>query len=195
MKFTVDYEHIFFDRYVVNKKNEAEYILQKAFDEIGCMVFINNNEIVVEAHDLEAQVKTDDVIKLLKLEFFILLKEYEEIEETVVKDSFAEAVQYIRERYLEESLTVEEICQSCSMNRSALDRIFADKADMSASEYIRHIRVEKAKELVALGERMETIASLCGFGSVKTMQRAFKAVYGRTPAEYRMGKLDSKEQE
>lgn len=191
MKFKVDYEHIFFDRYTLTeseKKEEALKILERVLkDEL-----IDTENCIVEicADCAEKEMALIRVIKLLKKEFFLILEE-EKIEKREEPDMIDYAEKYIIENYLYEEFCALRVCDRCNMKRGALDDAFKKRFSKSITEYIRDLRVKKAIELIGENEKMEKIAYLCGFGSVKTMQRAFKSVCGMTPGNYRLGRLDS----
>lgn len=193
MKFKVDYEHIFFDRYTLcgdEKKREAENILKRVFKE--SLKNIENDVIELTAGDAEKEIEIEEKIQMLKYEFFLMLEPfYEEVHEEAL-DTVLQAEKYIRQKYLYETLCASMVCDRFEIDRKALDKAFCERFSKTVSEYIRYIRVEKSKEHIKRGERLETVADLCGFGSVKTMQRAFKSIYGKTPGEYRCGLLDSK---
>lgn len=196
MDLIFDYEHIFFDRYRLTdeeKKQEAVKVLKAAFkdnifDEEGCRV-------EVHALDAEAEVSLMRKLRMLKREFFLTLKEETEAEEEEIvpekPDVIDIAEKYIREKYTDESLCAMRVCEYCNESRKKLDRGFEERFSKSISGYMRALRVDKAAELIQMGEKMEDIAYLCGFGSLKTMQRAFKSEKGKTPCEYRPARLDS----
>lgn len=182
MTFIVDYEHIFFDRYAVDKRKEAEFILSEVFKD---KAEICENKIIVDDNcDINC------IIKLLKHEFFILLIPCEEpVEEA---DSEKLAIDCIKSRFMDASLTVEEICDYCGTKRSVLDRQFVSLFGKTVTEYIKYCRVEEAEKLLQRGERVENVAALSGFGSVKTMRRALRSISGKNPSEYKTGCIDSK---
>ena len=198
MDFIFDYEHMFFDRYCLTdeeKKREAVKILKAVFknellDEESCRV-------EVCAFDAEAEISLMRKLRMLKREFFLTVKKEEEKtkEQRVVEepDVIDVAEKYIREKYPHEELCAMRVCEYCGESRKRLDRGFEERFSKSISGYIRAIRVAKAAELIQMGEKMEDVAYLCGFGSVKTMQRSFKSELGQTPCEYRPARLDSTE--
>ena len=193
MVFKIDYEHIFFDRYELSqeeKKKEAFKIIERLFkdaklDKDSCRMEIDTNHA-------QEEIEFNKKQRLMEKEFFVLLSLQQETEEVKeAPDIIAVAEKYIRENY--ESLCTSRVCERCNISRKVLDNGFNKRFSKSVSEYIKCIRVMKAAELIESGERMEKVAYLCGFGSIKTMQRAFKGVYGKTPVEFRGGRLDIKD--
>ncbi len=186
MTFKIDYEHIFFDRYKLSenqKKAEAESILKKIFKEqvtIG-----ENHAIELLMTDAEKEIETEKLIKMLRDEFFLIIEPFYEYEEKYEPDIIEQAEKYIKQNYLYESLCAPKVCEYFEIDRKVLDKAFNERFSKTVTEYIKYVRVEKAKEHIAHGEKLNLVAMLCGFGSVKTMERSFKAVCGKTPGEYR----------
>ena len=186
MKFTVDYEHIFFDKYILSgdeKKRDAENILKRVFKDT--LVSSENGMIELTARDAEKEIEAKEKIEMLKYEFFLLLEPfYEEVHEEE-PDIIEQAAKYIRQKYLYDTLCAQEVCERFNIERKALDKAFCERFSKTVSEYIKYTRVEKTIDLIKSGEKLEKVADLCGFGSLKTMQRSFKSVCGKTPGEYR----------
>lgn len=154
------------------------YILKKALDEKKCDYTIEDDSIILNDEDYVAEKLLDT----LKREFFILLEK--EKEEAVAAISIEEKIEeYIRKMYLYETFSVGEICDKFEIKRGLLDKLFVKKYNMTAKEYLKRIRVSKGKEMLEEGYKVNMVSSLCGFGSVKTMQRAFKEVYNMTPSQ------------
>lgn len=199
MKFNLDFEHIFFDRYDLSdneKVHEAEKIIEKAFKGMEYEADWEKRVFNVEPYGIESEIRLNEIIKMLKKEFFILLKIEESVKPTAKKvDCVEKAERYIRQNYLYETLSASEVSDYCKTDRKALDKAFEKRYSKTLSEYIKYVRVEETKNHIAAGGKMEDIAYLCGFGSVKTMQRSFKSVCGKTPGEYRRSLLDSKDTE
>lgn len=193
MILKIDYEHIFFDRFEnIDKMRETDYIITKALEEIGCTFKKDANCYNIEA-DFEQSVKIEKLKGILKKEFFILTDEKKLDEKAVKSDICCEIISYIRQNYQYDTLTVDEICENVNLSRYEAEKYVKRQYGITISEYIRNLRVEKAQEMLKENITTELCAQLCGFGSAKTMQRAFGAVCGITPAKWRSANLDSKE--
>lgn len=195
MKLVITYDEIFFDRYNMNetdKRNHALYIIEKALEEREINYTIDGNILITDDTDFEKEISFTKIAEILKREFFIFLnKEEPKITESK-SDALTGAESYIRKNYVNIALSMENVCEELNITRKQLDNMFLKKHALTAKEYLKRLRVEKAKELVEQGESMETAASYCGFGGVKTMYRAFKDVLGCTPGECRNGYLTEK---
>lgn len=195
MKFTVDYEHIFFDRYSLeeeNKKKEARVIIKKVFKDEVKMLEMKNLQVEISPQGAEAEILFEKNREQIKREFFLKLVPVCEKIEVEKEESLIEKAQgYINSNYLYDTLCISDICDYCRVSRKVLDRAFEEAFGKTVSEYIKEKRVDCAESLIREGNNLEVVADICGFGSLKTMQRAFKSLRGKTPGEYRLSKLDS----
>jgi two-component system response regulator YesN len=64
-------------------------------------------------------------------------------------------------------------------------RLFKDEVGMTFSDYLTHIRMERAKELLARGDlRPGEISALVGYEDPKYFGQIFKRVAGMSPIDY-----------
>ena len=68
-------------------------------------------------------------------------------------------------------------------------RCFKKNGTENISDYLTNYRIAKAKELLALSGAEEVsvseVSMRCGFGSLRTFMRVFKASEGITPGQFR----------
>jgi AraC-like DNA-binding protein len=97
----------------------------------------------------------------------------------------SQAKSFIEERYAEE-LTVADVSSHLGMSRFVLYRKFKSVEGVSPCEYLRHVRLMKALELLPSGQSTVTeIAYLLGFGDLARFDKVFKRAMGVTPSAYR----------
>lgn len=92
---------------------------------------------------------------------------------------------YVMENFTRSDLTVGEVAKHCFVDTSYIRRAFKKAYDMSISEYILSLRMEKAKELIK-GNRLK-LAAVCtqvGFEDYNYFSRAFKRYYSISPKKY-----------
>ncbi|MGM9552061.1 MAG: helix-turn-helix domain-containing protein [Clostridia bacterium] len=199
MKFEVDCSRIFFDKYSLSereKEDNAKYIVEKVLNEIG-IDFTNDNLVFTVAdNDFEKGMKVIKEVKTLKEEFFIIIKTKSDNEEInpvpSSEETRDEAEDYIYKNYQYDYLSPQYVCDALNLNRKRTDALFLKKHNVTMREFILRVRVEKAKKMLLEGLNNEQCAECAGFGSVKTMQRAFKNICGQTPMEYKASCIDSK---
>lgn len=86
----------------------------------------------------------------------------------------------------DENFGVSELADKMKMNRSAVHRKLKSSTKKSVSEFIREIRLEKAKQL--LEERSDNISEVAynvGFGSPSYFSKCFHDYFGYAPAEFK----------
>ena len=94
---------------------------------------------------------------------------------------------YIGE-HLAEELSVPLLCQEFHIGRSKLYELAQSHFGCSISEYIRLVRLEKAKELLAeLSLSVSQVSEAVGFKDVNYFIRFFKKHSGVTPKKYQSG--------
>jgi AraC-like DNA-binding protein len=97
---------------------------------------------------------------------------------------FNEIVKNIQDN-LYENISVANICETYSLSRSTLQRLFKRHCNLSITEYISYLRIERAKEMIRLQNLNFTqIAAALGYSSVHYFSRQFKQISGMNPSEY-----------
>jgi AraC-like DNA-binding protein len=90
------------------------------------------------------------------------------------------------ESQLNKPVSVQELCKALNVSRSKLFAAF--RTDGGVQNYIRNLRLERAKAALAdleRGEPIGTIALRLGFCDAPHLTRLFRARYGMTPRDYR----------
>ncbi len=132
-----------------------------------------------------------------KLEKTVQLDEKHRLVGTYVEELFAEekgmsfhasvisSMQFIQQNYAED-LSLSRIAEYASMNESYLSNLFRKETGQSITEYLSHIRIEKAKELVReTNYRNYEIGEKVGFVNASYFSTIFKKETGFTIQEYR----------
>ena len=100
-------------------------------------------------------------------------------------NKISEAIKYIDEN-ISETLSVEMIAERFSFSPYYFHRLFTAIVGKSMIAYVRGRRVAYAcKMLNETDKKVLDIALDCGFDSAQSFSRAFKAVTGMSPMEYR----------
>ncbi|MFB9329894.1 response regulator [Paenibacillus aurantiacus] len=95
------------------------------------------------------------------------------------------AIDYIHEHY-QRDLNMAMVSNYVSLNYSYFSQAFKDYTGETFVSYLRKLRMQKAKELLA-GTNMKVyeISEQAGFDNVKHFTRVFREMEGVTPLEYR----------
>jgi two-component system response regulator YesN len=104
---------------------------------------------------------------------------------TEVQDCIVKAVQLIHSG-LAERLNVINICQQVNMSRSYFSQCFRDIMGATFNDYVRQLRVDKAKEyLTKTNKTIFWIAEHTGYADEKYFSRIFRKHTGLLPSEFR----------
>ncbi|WP_232021672.1 MULTISPECIES: GlxA family transcriptional regulator [Pseudonocardia] len=87
---------------------------------------------------------------------------------------------------LDRPLSLDELAARLHVSVRTLTRRFREETGLSPLEWLLRQRVERARELLELGDQsIERIAVRCGFGTATALRRHFTAQLGVAPAAYR----------
>ncbi len=107
----------------------------------------------------------------------------------LVEDYFVKKVRRAVEAHLDDyEFNVESLCREIGMSHSQLHRKLTAVTGLSANKFIRHIRLNKAKELLQDADTsISAVAYDTGFNDPSYFGRVFKQEFGVTPVEWREG--------
>jgi transcriptional regulator GlxA family with amidase domain len=72
------------------------------------------------------------------------------------------------------------------VSQRSLSRLFRAGLDLSPADFVERVRIDLARRrLLETDENLETIAVVCGFGSLRRMDRAFARLIAASPTEFR----------
>ncbi|CAM4224155.1 hybrid sensor histidine kinase/response regulator transcription factor [Zobellia nedashkovskayae] len=100
------------------------------------------------------------------------------------KGFIAKVLDYVTANLSDENLNVEQLAEELNLSRSQLYRKIKALTGYSANEFLRKIRLEKAKQMIENGN--ESISEVCfkvGFSSPSYFTKCFKAQFGFLPTE------------
>ena len=93
--------------------------------------------------------------------------------------------QYIK-THLDADLSVDELCKRFYVSRAKLYQISKQAFHMGISDYVRMLRIQKAKKLIENTDAsISQIAASVGFTDANYFIRIFKQSEGTTPLQYR----------
>lgn len=105
-------------------------------------------------------------------------------------------IAYINEHCWDSNFGLNEIADHYGVAVPTTSRILKDILGVNFKEYIRNVRMERARILLGDGDiPIKQIAEEVGFASMTYFTRVFKSVEGITPTEYREAHLQKSERE
>jgi len=85
-----------------------------------------------------------------------------------------------------EDLSVAALASRSAMSPRHFARVFREEIGVTPAQYVEDVRVEIVRRLLETTDRsIEHLAREAGFGTVETLQRAFRRALHTTPREYR----------
>ncbi len=97
-------------------------------------------------------------------------------------DQVARAVAFI-EAHLTESLDVDRISREAGLSPSRLHAKFRAVTSRSPMQYVKYLRLHRARGLLLTGEPVTDVAFSVGYGSSSQFSREFRRQYGHPPSE------------
>ena len=93
--------------------------------------------------------------------------------------------EYLHENY-SESLGLNDLAKTAGVHPTHVARVFRQFENCTAGDYIRKIRIEKARQkMICSNQSLVEIALETGFADQSHFTRSFKNLIGITPTEYR----------
>jgi len=84
-----------------------------------------------------------------------------------------------------ENVRLDELAAAADMSRFHLIRLFRRRYGVTPFAYQRNLRVERARDALRYGQSLADAAAGLGFADQSHLGRAFRAVMGATPGQYR----------
>jgi AraC-like DNA-binding protein len=83
-----------------------------------------------------------------------------------------------------EKITLDELAIHAGLDKFHLVRAFRAEVGLPPYEYLTHVRVSRAKELLARGARVVDVAQAVGFCDQSQLHRHFRRIVGITPGSF-----------
>jgi AraC-like DNA-binding protein len=84
-----------------------------------------------------------------------------------------------------ENVRLDDLAEVAEMSRFHLIRLFRQRYGVTPFAFQRNLRVERARDALKHGESLADAAAETGFADQSHLGRAFRAVMGATPGQYR----------
>ncbi|NLY61682.1 MAG: AraC family transcriptional regulator [Clostridiales bacterium] len=102
----------------------------------------------------------------------------------VEDDLLNRIIAYMKEN-VHNNFMIDDLCNEFAIGRTQLKSLFKNKLNTSAMQYFRHLKMEKAKDLIREGRyNFSEIADLLSFSSVNYFSQSFKRIVGMNPSQY-----------
>lgn len=173
--------------------NGIYYIGFSVFTEIEKLIYdLNMDRVSIYPNDrsfarlIESDPTVVDIRDLL-LDTCERMIGYLNDKPTTGKSSFvASIVDYIRDAYMEQQISLESTAARFGMNPSYLGQLLKKELNRTFLQVLSEARIEQAKRLLADPTvQIQDVADRVGYGNRSTFIRMFKSYAGLTPSEFR----------
>ena len=134
--------------------------------------------------EITAQIKTKRILLQFILEMWekgLVIENDKSGRNTVEK----EMISYIQQNF-KEKISLKEFGEQFHLSEKYISRYFKEHFHITLSQYITHLRLEYAKQLLQDTDTPVTeIAMQSGYQNVSYFIRSFKKTYGVSPLKYR----------
>ncbi len=140
-----------------------------------------------------------DLLKGYEREYYSIAKTYELMD--YLKSAYAKneletsdsmQLQYVRtvikfiHLKFSEQIHMDDIAQTCGLNRSYLSRLFHDATGSTIKEFLTTYRINIAKNMLKNTDNsIQYVAFAVGYNDIFTFSKAFKKFAGMSPSDYR----------
>ena len=124
---------------------------------------------------------------LMQMFFLIITQQSEStMTENGEKTSINSIIQYIDANYSDPELSLKKISDKFFFSPPYLSRIFKKAMNISPSQYIIQLRINKAKRMLQNNQfKIANIAYSCGYSSPYYFSLEFKRIVGLSPSKYK----------
>jgi len=105
-------------------------------------------------------------------------------EDSADYDSMQRILTYCAEHFTEE-ITLSSVARELFLSKYYVSHLFRKRMEMSFHDFLSNLRINRACELLQKSGSITEVALNAGFSSVRTFNRIFLSVTGKTPLQYR----------
>lgn len=151
-------------------------------------LFGDNNDVYLQAMQLESPQALGEWLddKCCKIQAQVLHTRHD-----TTKAFVAKAIEYVRENYSEQNLSIETVCSCLNVSAAYFSTIFKKETGKTFINYLTDYRMEKAVDLLLnQNEKTYIIAEKVGYSDPNYFSYAFKKQFGMSPSKYKASKLE-----
>nr|WP_288858824.1 response regulator [uncultured Faecalicatena sp.] len=121
------------------------------------------------------------------------LEEGQEEKDEGFRREIAQVKSYICHNY-QQNLSVEMLAERVYLSAGYLSAVFKEETGMNLNRFIREVRMNKAKEMLAdTNMKITQIAKAVGFSNTSYFCRSFREFFGNSPESCRRGDMNDQE--
>lgn len=152
---------------------------------------IDTSNLEIELEDMRKLFEQETSLDKLKEYLSKLIKKIIDLRYSVSGNKNSEIVniakEYINSNYMEDEISLNSIASYVNMSPSYFSALFRKETEQTVVEYLTHVRMEKAKELLMCSSKKASdIGYEVGYKDAHYFSYIFKKLQKCTPREYRL---------
>ena len=167
---------------VIKQRRALQKEMLEKLEQGGNMAGLKNMQMIPEPKKTLSQITSEIAEKAKTLHESDFAFMASQINDKVT----AKILKYVTENMGNPDLKIDDIAEAMGMSRSVLYAKIKQSVSMTPIDFVRHIRIMRASEL--LSQTDDTLASISfevGFSDPKYFSKVFKKEMGIVPSEYR----------
>lgn len=143
---------------------------------------------IISEQNQNTPYKTEMQTALLDILFINIYRRYPELFSTTENPTFdtVKKIQQQLEQNIENRYSLEELSEQHHISKYYLSHIFKNVTGYSIMDYLKLLRIAKAKTLLSKTNlHITEIVKTCGFSDSSNFSREFKTLTSQTPSEFR----------
>lgn len=168
---------------------QVSYTIMKLSQDLLIEETINSNSTYFEIHNRISEFKDYSELKAWFQELFHQSSTViQEILNKKTRDVLPESLEYISLHYCDGSISVNSVAEKMKISASYFSKMFNEAMGYTFPEYVNHLRLEKAKELLQEYPELSIndISTTVGYSSSSYFTTSFKKKYGVSPSKIRI---------
>ena len=101
----------------------------------------------------------------------------------VPTDAVRALMERVRSAVLGGDWNVSGLARQCGVSRKRIHQVMTRWIGMSPSDYLRTVRLHRAKDMLLNGQPVASVAAACGFADQAHFTRWFRRAFGYTPGD------------
>ncbi len=139
------------------------------------------------ARSIESRENREELVESLCATFRAVADYLSELNNLEARSLMDDALRYIGENYTDGQLSGAQVAREFAMTPPYFSKLFIERTGRTFPQYLNHIRLEKARELLAeSGKPAQDIGVDVGYYNRSYFSTLFKQTYGVSPSRYRL---------
>ena len=146
------------------------------------LIETNSPDTPADVSNVEVRLRFSSVLNLVCAEYLSTATFTENKKKT--KGLYSNIIEYVSEHFSEE-ISLDTLAEHLGYEKHYVSRYFNKCFDTKFRTFVNSYRINLAKQLLLNDNAKITDVSIkCGFGSIRSFNRTFKELEGKTPSEF-----------